>query len=74
MSMDREWVWRCYRRRNKSPVFSTVMLALLHRFFQFFLVIGKREHQSRGAFRCRSPESADQVPAAEAVGFLSSSA
>jgi len=28
--------------RSRSPVFSTIMLALLHRLFQFFLVIGKQ--------------------------------
>jgi hypothetical protein len=30
------------RMRSRSPDFSTIMLALLHRFFQFFLVIGKQ--------------------------------
>jgi hypothetical protein len=32
---------RC-RRRSRLPVFSTIMLALLHRLFQFFLVISKQ--------------------------------
>jgi hypothetical protein len=36
------WLWRRCRRRSRSPVFSAVMLALLHRLFQFFLVIGKQ--------------------------------
>jgi hypothetical protein len=30
------------RRRRGSPVFSAIMLALLHRLFQFFLVIGEQ--------------------------------
>src|SRR6202035_3933606 len=30
------------RRRSRSPVFPTTMLALLHRLFQFFLVISKQ--------------------------------
>lgn len=34
-------VRRC-RGRSKAPVFSPIMLALLHRLFQFFLVVGKQ--------------------------------
>src|SRR5450755_3566951 len=36
------WLWRRCRRRGRSPVFFTIMLALLHRLFQFFLVISKQ--------------------------------
>ena len=40
---QRRWLWRGYRRRSGSPVFSTIIVpALHHRLFQFFLVIGKQ--------------------------------
>jgi hypothetical protein len=38
----RRWSLRHYRWRSRSPVFFTIMLALLHRLFQFFLVISKQ--------------------------------
>jgi hypothetical protein len=34
--------WRRCSRRSRSPVFFTIMLALLHRLLQFFLVIGQQ--------------------------------
>ena len=36
----RGWLWRGWRRRSRSPVFA-IVLALLHRLFQFLLVAGK---------------------------------
>jgi hypothetical protein len=38
----RRWLWRCRRGRGRSPVFFTIMLALLHRLLQFLLVISKQ--------------------------------
>ena len=38
-------------RASKSPVFFTIMLALLHILFQFLLVVGKQGIEFRGAFR-----------------------
>jgi hypothetical protein len=34
-------LWRRCRRRNRSPIFVTIMLPLLHRLFQRFLAISK---------------------------------
>jgi hypothetical protein len=36
---------------SRSPVFSIIMLALLHGLLQFFVVIGQQSIKSRGAFR-----------------------
>jgi hypothetical protein len=38
----RRWPWRHSRRRSRSFVFCTIVLALLHRLFQFFLVISQQ--------------------------------
>jgi hypothetical protein len=37
-----EILWRRCRRRSRSPIFSTIVLALLHRLFQFLLVVDKQ--------------------------------
>jgi hypothetical protein len=36
------WLWRRGCRRSRSPVFSTMLLAVQHRLLQFFLVIRKQ--------------------------------
>jgi hypothetical protein len=38
----RRWLWRRSRRRSRPFVFYTIVLASLHRLFQFFLVISQQ--------------------------------
>jgi hypothetical protein len=57
-------LWR-RSRESRSPVFCTIMLALLHRAFQFFLVAGKQNMDLAMCFVADSMNlrTEDQAPA-----------